>query len=134
MAISVSFNKISNRVYLSVTDNFHFPDFFGAWRDILQHPDYQANQTMVWDLSQMNASSLLESDLQRIAEFMQGQARVSGYTTNVALIAPTKATYGLADSYLKFLLEDQTNFSLFRTLNNGEAWLQTCAEEKEAAE
>ena len=87
---------------------------------------------MVWDLSQMNASSLLDSDLERIAEFMQGHARVSGHTTNVALIAPTKATYGLANSYLNILLEDQKNFGLFRSLASGEAWLQTHGHEKEA--
>lgn len=89
---------------------------------------------MVWDLSQMNASSLLESDLQRIAEFMHGQARASGYFTNVALIAPTKATYGLASSYLNFLLDDQKNFALFRSLPSGEAWLQTQCDEQEAAQ
>lgn len=134
MAISVNINKSSNRIYLSVTDNFHFPDFFGAWRNTLQHPDYHPSQSMVWDLSQMNASSLLESDLERIAEFMQGQARVTGYTTQVALIAPTKATYGLASSYLNFLLEDQGNFSLFRSLASGEGWLQSRRNEKEATE
>ena len=134
MAISVHINTRSNRIYLSVTENFRFPDFFGAWRDILQHPDHQHNQTMVWDLSQIDASSLLDSDLERIAEFMQGQARASGYKTHVALIAPTKATYGLASSYLKFLLEDQTDFSIFRNLANGEAWLDTHNGQQEASQ
>lgn len=134
MAISVLVSKQPNRVFLSVTDSFRFPDFFGAWREILQHPDFQPNHTMIWDLSKMDASSLLDSDLRRIAEFMQGQTRVSGFTTSIALIAPTRATYGLASSYLTFLLEDQNNFSIFRSLASGEAWLQSRQEEQAAAE
>ena len=134
MAISVRILSQSNRVYLSVTDNFRFLDFFGAWREILQNPDFQPNHTMVWDLSKIDASSLLDSDLRRIAEFMQGQIRVSGFTTSVALIAPTKAIYGLANSYLTFLLEDQNNFSIFRTLASGEAWLQSRQNQQEASD
>lgn len=134
MAISVTINKQSNRIFLTVTDSFHFPDFFGAWREVLKHTDYLSSQTMIWDLTQMNASSLMDSDLQRIAEFMQGQTRANGYVTRVALIAPTKATYGLANSYLKFLLEDQMNFSIFRSLANGEAWLDSQPNQQEATE
>ncbi len=134
MAITVLVSNQFNRVFLSVTDSFHFPDFFGAWRQILQHPNFQPNHSMVWDLSKMDASSLLESDLRRIAEFMQGQTRVSGFATSVALIAPTRATYGLASSYLTFLLEDQTNFAIFRTLASAEAWLQSHQDEQAAAE
>ena len=134
MAISVRIDTQSNRIFLSVTDSFRFPDFFGAWRKILQNPDYEPNQTMVWDLTTMDASSLLDSDLERIAEFMQGQARVSGCPINVALIAPTRATYGLAKSYLAFLLEGQTNFSIFRSRTSGEAWLQQCLDQKKAVD
>jgi len=134
LAISVFITPQTTRFFLSVTDHFRFPDFFGAWREILGHPDYHPSQTMVWDLSQMDASSLLESDLRRIAEFMQGQARVSGQNTHVALIAPTKATYGLASSYLEYLLEDQTDFLIFRTLASGEAWLDQHRVQKEATD
>ena len=132
MAISVFFNLQKKRISLSVTDHFLFPDFLGAWSDILQRPDFLPELTMVWDLSPLEASSFLDSDLQRIAEFLQGQARVSGHVIHVALIAPAKATYGLASSYLEYLLEDQTNFSVFRTRKSGEEWLDSKGKEGEA--
>jgi len=133
LAISFQIDSQCNRIIFSVTDNFHFPDFFGAWRELLKHSDFQLDQTMIWDLSQMEASNLLDSDLRRIAEFMQGQTRVNGQFTQVALIAPTKATYGLASTYLNFLLEDQESFLIFRTRARGEAWLDSCSSQSKAS-
>ena len=80
---------------------------------------------MIWDLTTLDTTQLLESDLQRIAHFMRGQNMVDSYSIKIAMIAPTKATYGLASTYLDLILDDRTHISIFRSRPAAIQWLKT---------
>ena len=125
MSIEFNIDLKSQRKIFTVTDEFCFPDFFQAWRQALLHQNHAQHQCMIWDLSNLNAACLMESDLQRIAQFMQGQNMVDRSPINVALIAPTKATYGLARTYLNYIINDQEHFSIFRDKESAEQWLNS---------
>ena len=132
MTIEFNIDLKSQRKIFTMTDDFCFPDFFQAWRQSLLHQHHTAHQCMIWDLTRLNAACLMESDLQRIAQFMQGQNQIDNFSINVALIAPTKATYGLASTYLNFIIDDHEHFAIFRSMDQAEKWLSIRSGEREA--
>lgn len=124
MTISLRLNSSNHCAYFSVSDSFQFADFHNSWREFLIQCPGRACRGMIWDLSAMDTSSVLESDLHRIAEFMVGQIQLAGSSLSVALVAPTKATHDMANSYLNLLLDGSEFFSVFNTLAAAEQWLK----------
>ncbi len=130
MAIFFHIDHSKERLRFSATVRFTFSEFSSAWDPFRQKNPFNDCSSLLWDLSAMDASSVMESDLQKVVEYLLSSNGIGRQPVDVALVVPTRATSGLARTYLGILMEDQEHFEVFRSVQAGVDWLDERARGK----
>lgn len=135
LALKFAYDSARKRLHLTATERFTFQDFRTVWAPFRANNTFTDCGSTLWDLSVLDATDVLESDLNEAVEHLLNPHEANPIPMNVALVVPPRAAAGMARTYLGVLMEDQDHFSVFLTLESALGWLdQRGQEEKDKAE
>lgn len=106
-----------------VVGDLLFDDIRQAFTERTNHPDFKPGMSVLWDLSEGNASKLTSDDIRRIAARNKAQLKKSGVPYKAAFLAPRDIEFGLSRMYEMFIEDAMVDNRVFRTLDEARRWL-----------
>ena len=125
LAVQTTIDAAAGIITHKVTGDLLIEDVQQAFAVRTGHPDYRPGMSILWDLSQANASRMTSSDIRRIAGQNKARLKKAGVPYKAAFLAPRDIEFGLSRMYEMFADASLVENRVFRTLEYARRWLSS---------
>ena len=125
MAVQTTIDAAAGIVTHKVTGDLLVEDVQQAFAERTGHSDFRPGMSILWDLSEANASRMTSSDIRRIAGQNKARLKKAGVPYKAAFLAPRDIEFGLSRMYEMFADASLVENRVFRNLEDARRWLSS---------
>lgn len=99
-------------------------EYRDAIDDLLKQPYFHENVNTIWDLRQLDASTLDGEQIRLSASYSKHTAHLRGTHWKTAIVAPGDLSFGLSRMFAIFIDDAPFEIEIFRTMEEARKWVK----------